>query len=558
MRNKLTTFVVAGLLTCPAFAQATPPAPAASATPAPALLARPAPAAPADGTAAPVPAASATPVAPAPTSPAPPVAPLVLPVPPETPTGGKVPGRAPVPDPNGPPPLPEDFRGSLVPVGKESIGDLTWFDIFKDEQLRELIRKALVANPDIRSAVVNIYAAQAQLKLTGANEFPTIQAGGNINTIEQSTHIPTFISGFVPRAYSVGEVFLNFLSFELDIWGRVRNQTQAAVQQLLATEEDRRTMTTMIVSQVASDYFNLIELDQELEISRATLQTRQNSLELIKARQEGGVATMLEVRQGEELVQQAQVIIPDLVRQIEQMENNIQLLIGQMPGPIARGKVLVDQEQLPTVPAGLPSALLERRPDIRSAEFNLQAQHHLVASARAAYYPQITLTGLFGFQSSALSNLFTNGSRTQSFQPSITGALFNAGKFSANESVNLDNEQLALIKYQKTVFTAFNEVSNALVQYSRVHEQRTLQETLVLTLRDRQELSYLRYRGGVDTLLNALDADRDLFNAQLTVAQSRRNELVAMVQLYRALGGGWQVETPQPTAATTSAAAPAK
>lgn len=465
--------------------------------------------------------------------------PLKYPELPETPPGGKVPGAARTPDPTGPPPPPAEFRGEATP-GKESLGDLKWFEIFQDEKLQELVRTALIQNPDLRSAVAHIYAAQAQLKLTGANEFPTMTYSSDITSSESSLHNPSFVAGFVPRARSVGEVLLNFLNFEIDIWGRVRNQTQAAVEQLLATEEDRRAVTTMVVSQVASDYFNLIELDAELDIARQTLATRQNSLEIIRARQEGGVATILEVRQGEQLVQQAEVIIPDTERQIEQTENNLQLLLGQMPGPVARGKSLTEQPPMPTVPAGLTSALLLRRPDIRSAEHSLESQHHLVASARAAYYPTISLTGLFGFQSSALSSLFTSGSRTTSFSPNITGALFNGGRFRANENLNLDNEQLALIKYQQTVYTAFNEVSNSLVQYARVRQVRTKQEELVATLKERSELSYLRYRGGVDTLLNALDADRDLFNAQLAVAQSRRNELVAMVQLYRALGGGWQ------------------
>ena len=249
---------------------------------------------------------------------------------------------------------------------------------------------------------------------------------------------------------------------------------------------------------------------------------------------------MLDVRQAEELVYQAAETIPDIQRLIEQTENLISLLLGNNPGPIARGKSLTEQQELPSVPTGLPSALLERRPDIRSAEENLAAQRALVSAARAAYFPTISLSGFLGFQSSQLSSLFTGPNKAWSFVPQITQPIFTAGRLKSNVKFARAQQELAVVLYQQTIQTAFREVSDALVEYRRVKEIRTQQELLVTTLQDRSRLAYLRYQGGVDTLLNALDADRDLFNAELNLTQTIRNELLSLVQLYKALGGGWQ------------------
>jgi outer membrane protein, multidrug efflux system len=332
---------------------------------------------------------------------------------------------------------------------------------------------------------------------------------------------------------------LNLLSFELDIWGRVRQQRNAARAELRASAEDRKAAMTTVVSDVATGYFSLIELDSELEIDKRTLATRQESLRIIKSRQQGGLATMLDVRQAEELVYQASQTIPDTERAIEQTENLISLLLGNNPGSISRGRPLSQQEGLPSVPAGLPSSLLDRRPDIRAAEANLEAQGALVRAAKAAYFPRISLTGNLGFQSNQLSNLFTSGG-VWSFIPQITAPIFTAGRLKSNVRFAKAQQELALVQYQQTIQTAFREVSDALVQYRKVKEIRAQQELLVTTLQDRSRLAYLRYQGGVDSMLNALDADRELFDAQLSLAQTRRNELLSLVQLYKALGGGWQ------------------
>jgi multidrug efflux system outer membrane protein len=299
-------------------------------------------------------------------------------------------------------------------------------------------------------------------------------------------------------------------------------------------------VVTTLVSDVANAYFSLLELDMELEIARRTLATRENSLQLIRLRQEGGVATLLELRQAEQLVYSAAQVIPETERLIEQTENQISLLLGRPPGSIPRGRLLRDQEQPLTVPAGLPSSLLQRRPDIRSAEQNLVAANANIGIARAAYFPTISLTGLLGGQSNRLGQLFNGPARTWQFVPQATQPIFTAGRNQSNERLATANRELALIQYERVIQTSFREASDALIQHRKVKEVRTQQELLVRTLQDRSDFAYTRYRGGVDTLLNALDADRDLFSAEVSLAQTRRNEIQALVQIYKALGGGWQ------------------
>jgi outer membrane protein, multidrug efflux system len=437
---------------------------------------------------------------------------------------------------------PDIFRGadSSVAPDQNSIGDLKWFEVFKDEQLQDLIRTAMAQNYDLRQAAARINAERANLGFTRSNQFPQIGAGADMTTFGTSRDGQSGVGEGISRKRTFGEVFLNLLSFEIDIWGRLRRQTEAARAELRASEEDRKAAMTTVVSDVATGYFSLLELDMELDIAKRTLNTRENSLRLIKTRQQGGVATMLDVRQGEQLVYQASQTIPDTERLIEQTENQISLLLGNNPAPITRGRTLAEQQQLPSVPPGLPSSLLERRPDIRSAEQTLVEQHALVYVAKAAYFPRISLTGLLGFQSTQLSNLVTGPSGIWNFVPQLTQPIFTAGRLKSNVKFARAQQELALVQYQQTIQTAFREVSDALVQYRKVKEIRTQQELLVSTLQDRSRLAYMRYQGGVDTLLNALDADRGLFDAELNLAQTKRNELLALVQLYKALGGGWQ------------------
>jgi outer membrane protein, multidrug efflux system len=445
---------------------------------------------------------------------------------------------------------PDAFRGttetvafgsaSTGNVNSISIGDLKWFDIFKDERLQELVRTALAGNYDLREAVGRVNAARANLGITRSDQYPTIAASADLTTVRNSANgsFPIPGSGGLDRTF--GGVALNLLSFEIDLWGRLRRATEAARADLLAAEENRKAVITTLIGDVATGYFDLLELDTELEIATRTLDTREESLRLISVRQRGGVATMLEVRQAEQLVYSAGQTIRDLERLIEQRENQISLLLGRNPGEIVRGRQLIEQEQPPSIPSGLPSSLLERRPDIRAAEQNLVAANAIIGVAKAAYFPRISLTGFFGFESNQLSSLFVGPTRAWQFVPSLTQPIFTAGRIKSNVRLARAQQEIALVQYEKSIQTAFREVSDALIESRKVKEIRTQQELLVTTLQDRSNLSYLRYRGGVDTLLNALDADRDLFDAELDLAQTRRNELLALVQLYKALGGGWQ------------------
>jgi multidrug efflux system outer membrane protein len=438
---------------------------------------------------------------------------------------------------------PDTFRGAddmAAPADAASLADLKWFEVFKDADLQALIREGLESNYDLRSAVVRIDVAHANLGITRADQFPTIGAATDVTTLRSSRSgsFP-FPQGFEQRR-TFGSVALNLASFEVDTWGRLRSATGAARAQLLGTEENRKAVVTTLVSDVAGAYFNLLELDMELSIARRTLATREESLKLIRNREKNGLATLLEVRQGEQLVYSAQQTVPGIEQLIEQTENRISLLLGRKPGPIKRGRLLTEQEQPSSVPPGLPSALLERRPDIRAAEQTLIGANANIGVAKAAYFPRISLTGFLGSLSSQLTSLFSGPTGVFQFVPQITQPLFNGGRLRSNVELATAEQELALIEYERAIQTAFREVSDTLIQYQKVREIRATQDQLLATLQDRSRLSYLRYRGGVDTLLNALDADRDLFDAELGLAQTRRNELLTLVQLYRALGGGWQ------------------
>src|SRR5437773_5879781 len=439
--------------------------------------------------------------------------------------------------------VPKSFRAPepLPPPKAESLADLKWFEVFKDDKLQDLIRTALEQNYDLRTAVANIEAARANLGVTRSNQYPNLAASGDIQFTRLSRNgtfaLPATLVPSQNRNW--GQASLGLLSFEVDIWGRLRRATEAARANLLSAEENRKAVITTLVADVATNYFTLRELDYELDISRRTLGTRRESLRLIQTRQGGGVATLLDLRQGEQLVYSASETIPTLEQRIEQTENQITLLLARNPAGIVRGRGLTEQE-LPEVPAGLPSSLLERRPDIRAAEENLIATNANIGVAKAAYFPQISLSGSLGGQSTQLAELFNGPHTAWSFVPQITQPIFTAGRIKSGVRLAQAQQQAALAQYEKAIESAFTEVSNAQIAHAKLRESRVQQESLVTALRDRTRPAYVRYEGGVDTLLNALDADRDLFQAELTLSQIRLNELLSVVQLYKALGGGWQ------------------
>jgi multidrug efflux system outer membrane protein len=329
-------------------------------------------------------------------------------------------------------------------------------------------------------------------------------------------------------------------AWELDFWGKFRRATEAAQANLLASEWAREEVVSTLVANVAAAYFQLRALDLQLEISRRTLDSRQESLRLTQILANGGATSLLDVRQAEQLVFTAGAEIPALEQQIEQQENFLSILLGQNPGDITRGETLTEQRQPSQVPPGLPSSLLERRPDIRQAEEQLVAANAEIGVARAAYFPQIVLSGSGGFQSSALTNLFSGPAGAWSFGASLAQPIFTGGRLRSGVRLAEAQQQTAALFYQQSIQGAFRSVSDALVAYRKTREFRAQQELLFQSAEDAARLSHMRYTGGATGYLEVLTNETNAFSAELGLAQARLNELLALVQLYQALGGGWQ------------------
>jgi len=415
-----------------------------------------------------------------------------------------------------------------------SLGDQKWWEVFQDEQLRGLIRTALEQNYDVRIAASRILEARAQLGITRADQFPSVSGGAGISDNRQARgkFLPAFEG-------STGQINIS-AAWELDFWGKYRRATEAARANLLATEAAKQEVVVTLVASVASAYFQLRALDLELEISKRTLGSRKESLRLTKILVDHGSTTLLDLRQAEQLVFTASAEIPALEQQIEQQENFISILLGKNPGDVARGQKLTEQAHSPEVPAGLTSALLERRPDIREAEQQLIAANARIGVARAAYFPQITLSGSAGLQSAALTSLFNGPSGTWNFGASLTEPIFTAGRIRSNVRLAEAQQQTALLFYQQTIQGAFRNVSDALIAYRKTREFREQEEFLFQSAQDSARLSHLRYNGGVTGYLEVLTNETNAFSAELGVVQAQLNELESLVQLYQALGGGWQ------------------
>jgi multidrug efflux system outer membrane protein len=330
------------------------------------------------------------------------------------------------------------------------------------------------------------------------------------------------------------------LAWDLDFWGKYRRANESARATLLATQWAHEAVISTLVSEVAAAYFQLRELDLQLEISRRTLASRQNSLQLTQVLAKGGGTSMLDVRQAEQLVFTAAETIPDLERRIEQQENFISTLLGNNPGPIARGTKLTDQPHSPGIPAGIPSSLLERRPDIRQAEAQLIAANAQIGVAKAAYFPQISLTASSGFQSSALTSLFTGPAGLWNFGGSLAQPIFAGGRIRSGVRLSEARQQETLLIYQQSIQQAFRGVSDALVEYRKDREFREQQQQLALSAQDAAQLSEMRYRGGATSYLEVLTNETNYFDAELGLAQAQLNELLGLVSIYRNLGGGWQ------------------
>lgn len=434
--------------------------------------------------------------------------------------------------------VPGTYRGDLPPAAAqaatESFGDQKWWDVFQDKQLQDLIRTALQQNYDLGIAATRILQAQAQLGITRADQFPTISGGASaVNERIPKTKL------FRQYETSPNQVDLS-LAWELDFWGKYRRATESARAILLANQWAHEAVVSTLVSNLATAYFQLRSLDLQLEISRRTLASRQDSLQLTQTLANGGATSLLDVRQAEQLVDTAAETIPDLERRIEQQENFISTLLGNNPGPIARGMKLTDQPHAPDVPAGLPSTLLERRPDIREAEAELIAANAQIGVAKAAYFPQISLTATAGYQSSALTSLFTGPAGLWNFGGSLVQPIFTGGRIRSNVRFTEARQQELVLTYRQTIQQAFRGVSDSLVEYHKDREFREYQQKLALSAQDAAQLSEMRYRGGAASYLEVLTNETNYFEAELGLAQAQLNELVGLVLVYRNLGGGWQ------------------
>jgi len=417
----------------------------------------------------------------------------------------------------------------------QSFGDQNWWEVFQDPQLQGLIRTALQQNYDVRIAATRILEAQAQLGITRADQLPTLDGGaaGVGDRVARQKALPQ--APFETNAYAVGAS----LAWDLDFWGKYRRATEAARANLLATEWARRAVISTLVSNVAAAYFQLRAYDLQLEVSRQTLASRQDSLKLTQTLSNGGAGTELDVRQAEQLVAVAAESIPDFERLIQQQENLISTLLGQNPGPVVRGMKLTEQPHLPEVPPGIPSRLLERRPDIRAAEAQLMAANAQIGVAKAAYFPQITLTATSGFQSSALTSLFTGPAGFWNLGGSLAQPIFEGGRIRSGVRLSEARQKELVLTYQQTIQQAFRGVSDALVGYQKNREFRQHQEELVLAAQDAARLSGVRYRGGAAGYLEVLTNETNSFNAELGLTQAQLNELLSLVEIYRNLGGGW-------------------
>ena len=440
--------------------------------------------------------------------------------------------------------LPEGWRTGVATTN--SLAGLAWADLYRDPVLNDLIATALSNSPDVRAAAARIEAAAAALRIQRADDWPALNGSGSYTSARKGNIPP--LRGAEGDEYDLFGV----LSYEIDVWGRIRRLNEAARAQYLASEEACRTVEIGLVANVASTYFNLRTLDRQLEIATATLASRQDMLELtrIKFDENRGIVSELDVAQAQTQVSSAQSAIANLRRLIALAENALSLLLGSHPREIPRGLAIAEQWQPEDVPAGLPSELLLRRPDLRAAEQNLVAANANIGVARAAYFPAISLTGALGLQSDELGDLFDAGlSKAWSFSPNLAAPIFNAGKIRANVRVAEAQREIALADYEKAIQNAFREVDDALAGVRYLRQQLAADEETLQAESRRLELAQMRYEGGVASYSDVLDAQRYQFNAELTAVQTRNDLLNATVQLFEALGGGWQAAAVPETAA---------
>src|SRR5580704_5458650 len=416
-----------------------------------------------------------------------------------------------------------------------SLGNEQWWQLYQDPVLTQLIHTAIAQNYDVRIAAARVLEAQAQVGITRSNQFPSASVGADI----YSQQNPKVSDVFPAYQVNAGDLNLSVI-WNLDFWGKYRRRTEAARAQLLATEWGQRAVISSLVANVATAYFQLRALDSELEISQRTLGSRQQSLQLTHTLESHGGASGLDVSQAEQLVYTASETIPDLERQIEQQENLLSILLGENPQSVPRGRALTEQPAPASVPAGLPSELLERRPDIRQAEQIMVAANAQIGVAKAAFFPSVSLTGTGGLESNALNHFISQPSEMWSAAAGVTQPVFQGGALRSQLRLARANWQETVLSYQQTVKNALEQVSNSLVASQKDREFREQQELLTQAAQKTDEFSEVLYKNGGASYLQVLTSETNYFSAELNLVQAQLNERLALVQLYQTLGGGWQ------------------
>jgi multidrug efflux system outer membrane protein len=433
--------------------------------------------------------------------------------------------------------VPTDYRDSMAAqtATASSLGNEKWWDVYQDPVLVQLVHTALQQNYDVRIAATRVLEAQAQVGITRANQFPSASVGASAFS-EQNAKVSNLFPAYEVNA---GQLDLSVI-WNLDFWGKYRRQTEAARAQMLATEWGQRAVISSLVANVATAYFQLRALDSELDIAERTLGSRQQSLQLTQTLFTHGSASDLDLSQSEQLVYTASETIPDLERQIRQEENQLSILLGENPGNIARGRALTEQPVPDAVPAGLPSELLERRPDVHQAEEIIVAANAQIGVAKAAFFPSISLTGTGGLESNTLNRFINAPSQTWYGAFSVAQPVFEGGALRSQLRLARAQWQESVLSYQQTVQNSLEQVSNALVAYDKNRQFRGQQELLAAAAERSDRLSLVLYRNGGASYLQVLTNETNYFSAELNLVDAQLNERLALVQLYQALGGGWQ------------------
>jgi multidrug efflux system outer membrane protein len=437
---------------------------------------------------------------------------------------------------------PQAYRGAMAPAisNETSVAEQDWRTIFTDPVLQGLVDEALKNNLDLKIAAQRILEAQAQVGIIRSQQLPNIGAGGSFSALQLPTGLANKNADGTSNDFIRGGGFSASAAWNLDFWGLYRRQTEAARAELLQTEWAQRATRASLIEELATAYFQLRSLDSQLEITQNTIKAREDSLRLTQSLEKYGAGSRADTRQAEELLHTAQANLPEIRRQVAIQENAISVLLGHNPQDVQRGLSVAEQPHPASVPAGLPSELLERRPDIRKAEAELMAANARIGVAKAQFFPQISLTSMGGSASNQLQSIFEGKNAYWYAAGSLTQPIFAGGRITSNYKYSQAQQQEMLARYQKSILNAFKDVSNSLVTYRETQNRREEQHEVVISASDAVRLARLRYSGGNTSYLEVLTTDTDLYDAQLKLAQAEAQEAGSLVNLYAALGGGWK------------------